>query len=66
MLQEIVFSLTLIILFQFFICGASKVATGTKETLVAMIQDVHRCDAEKARALFDEITTGRIASDIFD
>ncbi|EMD34546.1 hypothetical protein CERSUDRAFT_116692 [Gelatoporia subvermispora B] len=52
---------------KFYVCGASKVAAGVKESLIAIVKDSNQeiSDAEAAET-FHKITSGRYATDIFE
>ncbi|KAI0365331.1 fatty acid hydroxylase [Pilatotrama ljubarskyi] len=51
---------------KFFVCGASKVAAGVKQVLVEFNKETRHLDDEGALATFDEIMSGRYATDIFE
>ncbi|OCH86408.1 bifunctional P-450/NADPH-P450 reductase [Obba rivulosa] len=52
---------------KFFVCGASKIAAGVKETLIAIIKEGKpELDDSQAEDIFQEITSGRFATDIFE
>ncbi|KAI0354817.1 fatty acid hydroxylase [Trametes cingulata] len=51
---------------RFFVCGASKVAAGVKQVLVEFIKETRNLDDEGALMTFDEIMSGRYATDIFE
>ncbi|KAI0629781.1 fatty acid hydroxylase [Trametes polyzona] len=51
---------------KFFVCGASKVASGVKQVLVEIIKETRQLDDEAALTTFEELMNGRYATDIFE
>ncbi|OBZ65058.1 hypothetical protein A0H81_14948 [Grifola frondosa] len=51
---------------KFFVCGSGKVASGVKEALVRIIKEQKKVGDAEAEAVFDEITSGRFATDVFE
>jgi hypothetical protein len=52
--------------FQYYVCGAGKIAVGVKSTLTEFIRSSRGCSMEEAGAAFDLICKGRFATDIFE
>jgi sulfite reductase alpha subunit-like flavoprotein len=52
--------------FQYYVCGAGKIAVGVKSTLTEFIRSSRGCSVEEADAAFDLICKGRFATDIFE
>ncbi|KAH9850173.1 bifunctional P-450/NADPH-P450 reductase [Lenzites betulinus] len=51
---------------KFFVCGSSKIASGVKQVFVEIIKETRKLDDEAAVVAFDEMMTGRYATDIFE
>ena len=49
-----------------FLCGSSKLASGVKDKLVELVQEVSKLDGEAAKDRFNTIVNGRFATDIFE
>ncbi|OBZ65441.1 hypothetical protein A0H81_14533 [Grifola frondosa] len=51
---------------KFFVCGSGKAASGVKAALVRVIKEQKKVGDAEAAAAFNEITSGRLAMDLFE
>ncbi|KAK7685349.1 hypothetical protein QCA50_011713 [Cerrena zonata] len=51
---------------KFYLCGSSKVATGVKEKLAKLIEEVRQINEEDASDVLKQLMIGRFATDIFE
>ncbi|KAI0823976.1 bifunctional P-450/NADPH-P450 reductase [Trametes gibbosa] len=51
---------------KFFVCGSSKIASGVKQVLVEIIKETRHLEDDAAVTAFDEMMTGRYATDVFE
>ncbi|CDO72208.1 hypothetical protein BN946_scf184970.g60 [Trametes cinnabarina] len=51
---------------KFYVCGASKIASGVKQVLVEFFKETRNLDDEGALATFEKVMNGRYATDIFE